>query len=318
MGYGIGGFLAVSRQQSFGTATSSWEYVGIISESLTTNIEQLIEENLYGRFDEPDQREGLLTVAGDVVFEPHPITLGHFLRAVSGQASATAVDSSFTWQFVPKQTDFDDLCALPPYTLQVYRSVGSAYQFTDAIVHTLAVEITAGAIVRATASIMARVSSLMNYTTASYPTGDPWMWNQASVSMAAAANSDMESVTVTIDNPVEGVPLLDGTKIHGRYKRTGFRTVRIAGTQDFSTQTQYNIFRSQSRQAIDITLRGAATATSYYNTLTLEMPQVVYSTFGAEIGGPGRISASYEGKAEYDTGSSYTIRPTLVNTRAAY
>ena len=72
-GYGMLGHIGISKQNSFGTATNSYDYMPIISETLTTNIEQLVEEGMRTRFDEGPSHDGLQTVAGDIVFEPHPI-----------------------------------------------------------------------------------------------------------------------------------------------------------------------------------------------------------------------------------------------------
>jgi hypothetical protein len=314
------GHIGISKQNSFGTATTSWDYLPIINESLTTNIEQLVEEGLRARFEEGTSHEGLLTVAGDIVFEPHPIMLGHFFRGVTGGASFTEVLSGqgvYEWEFLPQQSDFDSACALPPYTLQVYRGAGNAWQFTDAIIHTLTLEIAGGAIVKGTASVFSRISSLMTKTTPAYPSGDPWTWDAASLSIAGTANGDLESVTITIENPVEGVPLLDGNKYHAKYKRTGFRNTKISGSMVFDSQTEYNQFRSQAEQRYLATLTGATLPASA-NMLTLDMPKVRYTSYPVNIGGPGRISVGFEGVCKYDTTSSYAIRPTLTNTRTSY
>lgn len=320
MGYGMKGHLLISAQQSFGTATNSWDSVPIISESLTTNIEELIEEGMRGRFEESPSHEGLLTVAGDIVFEPHPVMLGHFLRGVTGQASSTAQDSSFLWEFLPAANDFTPgVCAVPPFTLQVFRDVGSAYQLTDAIINALTIEVAGGAIKRATAGVLARISSLMDPGTPSYETGKPWTWDASSISIAGAANSDFENYAITFENNIEGVTLLNATKLHAKYMRNDHRRFGVSGGVCFINQAEYNQFRAVAEQRFLVTVTGAETiATSYFNVLTMDLPLVRYKTYEAGIGGPGRLTATFEGNAKYDTTSSYGIRATLVNTRATY
>ena len=321
-GYGINGHLGISAQQSFGTATSSWDYMPILSESLTTNVEELIEESLQGRFEQGASHEGLLTVAGDIVFEPHPQLLGHFLRGALGQASGTIVSgtSAQQWEVVPTQTDFDaELCALPPFTLQLYRSVGSAWQFTDSIVNGLSLEIGGGSIVRATANMICRVSSLMTKTTPAFPTDAPWIWDAASVSIAGAAYGDFENLTLTINNNVEGVTLLDTTKLHAMYKRNGNRTFGVSGNVAFKNQTEYGLFRAQTEQRLQVHLLGLTEASSgAYESLNLDAPKMRYKSWPVAMGGPNRISVGVEGNLKYDTTSSYALRALLVNSRAAY
>ena len=86
MGYGIGGYLAISKQNSVGTATSGFDYVPFVSESLTENIEQLQSESLKAVYDQPNQLEGINNVSGDIVFEPHNFKqlINHKLDIVSG------------------------------------------------------------------------------------------------------------------------------------------------------------------------------------------------------------------------------------------
>ena len=319
MSYGHKGHLGISAQQSYGTATNSWDYFPIISESLTTEIEQLVEEGMRARKDEPPTQEGLLTVAGDIVFEPHPILLGHLLRGVTGQASGTLVDSVTTWEFLPKQTDFTpNLCALPPFTLQIFRDVGSAWQFTDTVVNALTLEISASAIVRATASVMSRVSSLMTPGTPSFPAGSTWTWDSASLSIAGAGNGDMEAITISMENNVEGVSLLDGTKEITKFMHTGYTSHKISGTIDFADQTEYGAFRNQTEQRFLMTLTGETLTSSQNNVFTADLPLVRYTTFPINMGGPGRISVGFEGNGKFDTSSSYSSRYTLQNTRTAY
>lgn len=318
MAYAHLGHIGISAQQSFGTATNSFEYFPIINESLTTGIEQLVEEGMRARFEEGPTHEGLLTVAGDIVFEPHPIIIGHFLRGFTGQASSTLVDSVTTWEFLPKQSDFDDKVIAPPYTLEVFRDIGSAWQFTDSIVNALTFEITAGAIVKCTASMLCRISSLAPKSTPSFPEGDPWTWDAVSLSIGGTANSDVEAMTITYENNTEGVSFLDNTKLHGKYKRTGFRNFSLSGTFDLANQDEYNAFRSQSERNFIVTVTGASLTTSQSNVLKFDMPKVRYTAYPVNMGGPGRITVSAEGTCKYDTTSLYALNTTMTNTREAY
>ena len=137
MGYGIGGYISLSLQNSAGTATTNRVYVPFKSESLTENIEPFQSENLKGIFDNPDTITGIKNITGDIIFEPHPIYLGHFLKGVCGQSSTTFSTSAAIHEFLPRQVDFDETVALPPYTIEVYKSVGDGFRYTDAQIHTL-------------------------------------------------------------------------------------------------------------------------------------------------------------------------------------
>ena len=318
MGYGIGGYLNISKQTAFGTATGSPIYIPFVSESLVENKNYLTIENLKNLYDSPDDLTGVNNVTGDIVFEPHPIYLGHFLRGCLGaNPTSTLTTSAYVHEFLPTQAEFAENCTLPPYTIGIFKNVGSAYQITDAQIHTLTVELTAGEIVKCTASVHGRAYSKVAKATPTYIPAKPFAWNTASLSLDGVANSAFESATITIENPIEGVTALNASTNEARLLRSDFRSVTIAGDQSFENQAQEAEFRSEAPQRFLFTMKGEAIGAKF-NTLTMDFPKVRYSTFEYPIGGPGRITAAYEGKAQYDTTSSYVTRFTLTNTLAAY
>lgn len=322
MAYGMEGHFGLSAQGSFGGAmTSSFDFMPIISETLVDAVEELVEESIMGRYDESPSHEGLLTVQGDVVFEPHPIMLGHILRGVfGGTVNSAAAGDAIEHGFVPTQTDYlAGSCALPPFTLEVYRGVGNAWRLQDAVFNTLAIDIQAGGIVRATAGIIARVSSLTAKNTPSFVENDPWTWDAASLSIAGAANANLENATLVIDNKLEGVNLCDANKYVSRILRNDRRTVMFSGNMNLEDLTEYGIFRAQTQQAFILTLTGTTDASSGFpEMLKLDMPQLRYRTYSAPMQGVGRISAAFEGNCKYDTTSSYSLRATLTNSRTSY
>ena len=320
MAQGIGGYLSVEKQSAFGTGIeSSPVYIPFVSESLTQNKEQLISEGLTGKYDQPDAYEGINNTTGDIVFEAHPIIIGQFLTGAVGAATSTLQTSAYLHEFLPRQTMFADDCALTPYTLMIYKDVGSAYAVLDAQFHTLAIECVAGQIAQCTATVHGRVNQKTPKTTPSYIDSKVWTWNQCSLEVGGSANGNFESATVTITNPIVGVPTLNASTTEGKVVRDGFRTVSITGDQAFENQEEEAIFRNQTRQRMRLSLTGVNVGnTNEYQQLVMDLPQVNYSTFAYPIGGAGRIVASYEGNAEYNVASSYSIRYTLQNTAASY
>jgi hypothetical protein len=319
MGYGMKGHIGWSNQASFGTATSAFEFMPIISENITTAIEPLTQEGMRGDFLEPPSEDGPLTVAGDIVFEPNPELIGLVLRAVTGQASGTLVASVTTWEFLPRQVDFTaEKTALPPVTLEVYRDTTKAWQFTDTVVNQISFEIGANAIVRATASVMARVSSLATKNTPSFPDGNPWTWQQASLSIAGTANTVMETMNITFNNNLEGVPTLNNTKEIEKFKRTTWQSVGVTGTLCFDNEDEYDVFRAETEQRFLLNLSGASITGSQSNELLLDLPKVRYTSFPVNMGGAGRITVGFDGNAKSDVNSSYAIKYTLTNTRVTY
>lgn len=318
MAYGEKSHLAISAQQSFDSATSSWEYLPFITEALVTEKEILTEEGMVGRFAEHDFHEGIERVAGDVVFEPDPINVGHFLKGVFGSVvsitTGTTSGDIYVHGFTPLISDFDEKSALPPYTTQIFRDVGSAFQYTDTVMNTFNIEIAAGTIQKMTVGMISRTTSLLSKTTPTYTTDAPYLWNQTSVSLGGAANGIMESISVSFDNQVEGVPFVDGTKRIAKYKRTGSQLVRVSGTMDFEDQTEYLNFINQTEQRLLLSIDNTSVVSIHL--LTIDIPKLRYETYPVAIGGPGRISVGFTGRGAYSVDSSYAIRVTLTNSRS--
>jgi len=319
MGYGIGGYLSLSKQTDYGTATTNRVFIPFISENLIENKNYLQIENMRNLYDAPNDIEGINNVTGDIVFEPHPIYTGHFLRGCVGVPTSTLTTSSYVHEFLPAQTEFDENCSLPPYTVEIFKNVGSAYQVVDAQIHTLAFEITAGAIIKCTASVHGRAYSKVAKQTPSYIAAEPFNWVQTSVQIAGAANGDLETATITIENPIEGIPRLNASLNEGGLLRSDFRSITVAGDMGFQNQAQEAKFRDGSLQPFKFSITGVQLGgAGENNKLVFDMPDVRYTTYEYPIAGAGRITASYEGKAQYDTTSSYAARITLQNTLSAY
>lgn len=320
--FGIESALRIARQSSAGgvvSAPASFFSVPFISETLTVDIPPLVSDTIRARYEEGPVSQGLLTAGGDVNFRIHPITAGIFLRGWCGQASSTAVGSAFQHIFLPVQTGYATDVAVNPYTIEIYRGVDEAHWFHDACLNRLTLEIAPGQFGRGTATWLIRTHSAAAQSSGSFPGGDEFTWNQASVSLGGAASTIVEGVTFTFDNALEASPALDGTKVARRIQRNGFRTVRVSGTLDFPSNDEFDKFRAGTEQTLDVTLRSGVTVSSgYLESLRIEVPTFRYDAYPLGVSGPNRITVAFTGRGVYNTGSAAICRLTLVNTQAAY
>lgn len=316
MGTGALAYAAIAKQNSFGTSTNSYHYFEFLSESIITTVEPIVLESLQNRFDEGQTIEGYEEIEGDVTMSTHPLHVGHFLRGLTNASTVTAVGSTFSHKFLPAQTDFDTETTLPPYTLQIYRDTTESYQYTDVVVNNIEFTIDAGGVLEMSAGVLARTTSLMTATGPSFvPSATPWAWSVMSGTIVGSAFVDFESLTISVENQVEGVKVMDGTKRISGFKRSGFRQVRISGTLDFPTNSQWEVFKNQSENRLVMYF---APMVSSGATLQIDVPNMRYATLEPQVGGPGRISVDFEAHGKFDTTSNYAIEFTLVNTFADY
>lgn len=320
MAYGQDGHIGISFQSSLGTAnTSSMWYMPFVSETLKENIEDLLSESLSSRLEEPDPYEGMHSLEGDVVMEVHPHNIGVFLKAWAGQESVSFTQSCYNHLFLPLTDDWDaEKAALPPMTIEVYRDTGSAYQYYDMLLNQLVFEISQGAIYRATASFVGAQFAWMQKTTPSYETGSYFTWDTVSVSLAGNAVSDVSELTVTLNNNLEGRAYLDGNKYHGRILRNDYRIIELSGTMLLSGDDEARNYKNRTNQRLLITATDPTTVMLAHNQLIIDVPQMRYTEFPANIGGPGLVEVGFTGKGGYDSTSSYAVQFTLVNTNDAY
>lgn len=312
--------MAVSRQNSFGTTTASYHFVPFVSEGLTHIKELLSVEGIKASLVEPDVVQGAERAEGDIVMEPHPLWIGHFMRGVFGQGSSTQLTSvaafqDYTHTFNFRLTDWDpNKTPIPPYTVSIFRSIEEAFQFTDVVFPRLELNIEAGALMRATVGAIGRTTSLMAEPTASFADFTPWTWVVASASIAGVGVDFIEQLAVSVEVPLEGILAL-GSKRFFKFGRTGFPNVRVSGRIDLGNLDEYDQFVSQSERRLFVNL---ARTSNSGETMLIDIPSYRYENFPVAVGGPGRITVDFAARGVYNVNSNQALTITLTNTQAAY
>lgn len=354
---GSGAQIAITRAGSLyenvgsvGIGTLGWQWTNFISESMEHSFAELEESAITGYKDAPPSYQGLDSVKGDINLSPNPDAFGHYLRAVFGQSSSsiltaagsTGVNSSAyaagkpvsLHRFVPIQTADSTESFLPPYHIMVYKDLGSAWFYQGSVLNQLEFSIQAGQLAKAKASMMgrkatrlARTSSIQNLPA---PASRPWIWDMASVQVgpgvaSLASNTNFESITLSVNVPLEGVVLLDGNKQYAEFQVNEFRRVQISGTISFRNQAEYDSFVAYENRFLRMTLRSNNSlnvmgnpASAYYPTIEIDVPQFKILSYSVPISGPNRLQVQFTGKGERDTNSFYMIEAKLTNVSTLY
>lgn len=333
-------------------ALDNWRWTNFVSENLEHMLNELEEGAITGNKDTPPSHKGLDTGQGDINLEPNPDAFGGYLRAVFGQSSGTilcdvgsinanaskygAGKSVYQHTFLPIQTNVEENSFLPAYHFLVYRDVGSAWLFQGSIVPEIEISLQAGQLAKAKANIMARsVTRVARTNSIEYlppSKGQPWVWDAASIQVGAgpgfsslAANADYESFNLTMSVPMEGVVKLDGTKKYSEFQMNEYRRVKISGSISFKNHAEYDAFIAYESRGLRITMTNVQSSmvignpnSAFYPTLTIEIPNMKYLKWNPTIGGPNRLIAPFEAKAERDVNSLYMISMRLVNVTSNY
>lgn len=321
-GSGAQAHLGLAPEVAWGTPVAAAQYLPIISEGWVTEIEQIKDEGLRGRYADGDQYPGVARSGGDIAFDVRPVSFGHILRAVLGPPTTTGVNPTYTHTFVPRTTDFSADCPLNPYTLELFRDLGQSHQYAGAVFNALRLEFGASQkLLRATVSGFSKGKpTAIAKTAPAYETVEPFRWRHLTFKLGdtiagAAVLAYLESFGMTITNAVEGTEIAAGaaTDSIGRVDRTGLRVVDVQATLALKDLVEYDKFLNSTDRALDITFSMDANT-----SLQIKLPKVRYEAFPVQVGGPGRLSVQVTGKAKYSATDSYDAQMILKNNQATY
>lgn len=311
------GHIGFGKQTSYSAPVAITDWIEALSENLTLGIDRFDIKNIVGTPNEPDDMAGLRRSAGDIVFPGDPTAVGFALRGMFGVMSGSVVTSGFLWknEFTRGTTDFSADSPTTPYTIEVFRDVTSANRYSDAVFNRLIFSIAPNQELRTTLGMITKSTSVTAKGTPTYPGSpvNPFAFDTASLSIGGAASTLVEALTITIDNNVEGIPVLNASNEIARVRRRGPQTIMLSGTIGFDNLTEYKNFVDQTEQRFFLNVTRAASF-----TMLIDLPRVVYTTFPLGMSGRSRLTAGFEAKARYHSGSATAIKIDLTNTKSNY
>jgi len=239
------------------------------------------------------------------------------IRMVTTTAAALAKQHIFT----PMQLSTEEFhadCPLFPYTFEVYRDQGDAFQFLGGVVNSMALNFsTTDKILKATCGIIAKNLGSVTPTGLSLEATKPFVWENAVIKIGGSQNNNLESFGLTWNNNCIAKYFLNNSNIPGKIIRNGYRTIPVNFVIDFTDRTEYDYFILGTERAFQIQFIGAvceAGPPAFYYTLTIDLPLVRYLAWPINIGGPGRLTCAVSGKAKYDA-AGWALRATLINLK---
>src|SRR5690554_6690003 len=134
MPYGQDAVVGIAMQNSFGTAANvgSLHHIPLLSEDVGLVQQELLSQNLTGRFDEGDSYSGTRRFDGTIECEAQPKALGALLTATINDPTTTTSGSVGTFVFKPRTSDWDAFSPNRPVTyFKDLKEAGSAQLFYD-------------------------------------------------------------------------------------------------------------------------------------------------------------------------------------------
>jgi len=320
MGYGQNSAVGVVFQNSYGTLgnVDSAHYIPHLTETLQKKIPPLKKESMRQIHDEGDSYEGPHTVEGELSSEVDAISLGAMLKMVLSETSTVNSGGIYTHTFKPRTADFDEKSSGIPLSVYVDRDTSKSEAYQDLNGSVLELSVANGEFLKAKVGFVGGDVSSQASLTAVYPTGDTYTWDVSSASIAAAAIDEFKELTITVDETLEAMHTLDGTKTPNRIKRTGFRTVAIGGTLMFDNNDEKDAFYAQSERPLVLTFEGVEVQSGYNESVTIKLPALRYEDLQGNADGPGEMELAVTAAGKYLVSSATALEIVVVNTQAAY
>lgn len=311
MASGRQGSIGLGKETTFGTAVPPTIFFNG-TESLSEERGRLREPITFGSRELQPADAGRLRISGSIDgIHARPANLGHLLRAALGAPTTTGA-GPYTHVFTPSKAKFSDAAALPPYTITVKRNSGVIHRYSGGQLNTLTLNQPAdNALSINTAWIAQGVANVAD-TLLVQEQNPRFRFAQLEVTRAGTPFTLLESVGFTITNNLEVEELLDGTYV-------------IAGTDFGDSQISLNLtatFRDSLSYADFVANTTAAWTFKWTidpdTTLEIKIPRLNIDSWGAPISGPGRMSVSCTGQAEFDAVAGHGLEIELVNNTPSY
>lgn len=321
MAYGKRAQFGMAKQTAFGTAvTPATVFLPLIEESLETKIEQIANPGIRGVVGRYASRAGLKTIEGSATFEFHPNKIGHLLRMLFGDPTTTTpVAGVYQHVFKVAGTDFAPGCPTPPYTVEVYRDIGQAFQYLDTVATSLQLSFGTGdKALKAQVGMLAKDVARVAKSAAIFETVDAFLWKQAAVLKNNVAYADLESVTWNFNAMLKALATLNATDLISRYYRDGEPTHSLQMTVDPSDDAEWADFLNAVDEPLSIEFTGPEISAGNPYKLKLEFAKVRYTGYPLVVKGPGRIQVGPTADVYYDPALGYDVQVTLTNSEASY
>ena len=320
MSYGFAGYIGIGKvtaSSGLTAAQTTTDYIKALSEAINLDYDRFQTTNIHGNYYEPDDEAGMGRVSGNIVVPVHPVSFGHILMGTFNRSTVTTVLSGFLWKsvFTTVSSDAASDSAGQPFCFEVNRDSSSSFRYAGINITTLEINYAPNQDVRATVGVVGRNASSVTKTTPTFPSSSssPFTFDTLSLSTGGTGTTKIEALRISIDNQIEGLATLGNNTNIIRTIRRGPQTIRLAGTMNFTSFTDYNNFVNQTEQEWIVSVFKASSF-----QLDITLPRVVLNTFPINMSGRERISVNFTGMARYHTGSGTAINIALTTTKSDY
>lgn len=330
MSYGAQAKIGFARQSAGGTPVTiptSFHGFALTSDNASLSKDELVSSNLIGRFEQGAVYDGINRITGTIDFEVTPRNLQTALAMALNHSPATLTTSGsvVTREWLPNTVDYDATYVKAPWTMyKQFTDANSAEQYYDLQFGGLSLSFGQGQFLRGSLNLAggARTATGVgsaNIVPSAADVAILMPWNVSSISIGGVAVGAFSEITVSLNENVDALYTINGTLSPYKYTRTGFREVTVAGTLYLTDRALLNDFAAGTQRRLLITAMNTLTAiqSGYFNTITVDVPQMKLTSFPLPVNGPGEVAVSFQARGVIDPSSNYSLRITTATTWVA-
>jgi hypothetical protein len=331
MSYGAQFKFGIARQSAGGPANvvvapTSYHGFAQTGEDIGLEKDELISQNLIGKFEEGAVYDGINKVLGTISFEVTPRNLHAALAAAVNYAPGSVSSAALrNLTFLPNTQDYDSTYVKPPFSVYAqFTDAQSAETFYDCQFGGLELNVTQGEFAQGKLILAggARVTSAIGSMAVMPDAADVGLlypWNVASISWGGNPMPTASDMTIKIDENIDALYTVNASVAPFKFTRTAPRQVTVNGTFYMTSRDLLNDFAAGTQRQLLVTMMNTRTAiqSGYFNYLKIDIPNMKITAFKPAPSGPGEVSVNFTGRGVVDPTSGYAIQFLTITTWAA-
>lgn len=310
-------YLSLGKESVRGTAVAPTRYIPVgVDSEIDYKLNLLEDEQLRGVMERFSPQAGTKECSGKITaMDVDSLNLGEMLLSLLGSVASTQQGATIAYKHT--FTNLNDV-QHPSYTFHIERKLAKK-QYPLSVVKSIAFNGAVDGKLMADIDFLAKSEAAEGFSPSpTWVDPTPFMFYQTVITIDSTPNTtDIKDWTLNIDNGSIAQRVLNGSQ--DIQDVLTFAKLLVSGTMNvyFSSETERAKFLAKTATALNIKLTGALIASTYYNTLEIDIPQIFYTAY--PYGNlDGLLGAAVAFNGYYKISGTNTIKVYLTNTATSY
>ncbi len=321
--YGNKSALGLVFQNSYGTVgdlTNSTTNIPYLSETLTTNMEDILSDQIDGTYDENNRYRGQHHVSGDIEVEVGAASIGMLISCMMNKTSSVTSDNIFTHTWQGRESEAVAKCWNKPTTISIGSNESGLGKknVLNLCATSMEFSLEQGGFLKAKTAFVggADNAGTVDVSNAYISNDDLFTWDNSSLSLNGVG-MEAESITVNVTDPVEPQFTLAESYWPYANRLNGFRDVTFSMVLPWDNNSAYtDFFNDTNIGTLKLYVAGTTEIQSGYNNeITIDVERARYESVEKSAGGPGEVMLNISGRGQYDDTNGYAVQITMINSQ---